>query len=217
MSTPTAGSTPIRPVPAEAARRVWEVTCNVLLSLLFLKFAINQGAIAWETLRISSILLVFKVSTDVLFYLTRSMPKGTSMSLYDWWVAIAGTGSILLFRAEDGGADRVAGQAIQLCGIALQVLSMLSLNRSIGMVAANRGVKTGGLYRFVRHPLYLSYCVAFLGFVMNHPTQHNLIVYIAAIGLWVLRLIAEERFLMKDPAYQEFAKRTQYRLIPYVY
>ena len=74
-----------------------------------------------------------------------------------------------------------------------------------------------GLYRFVRHPLYLSYVVAFAGYVINQPTAYNMIVYAVAVTLWVLRLVAEERFLMQDPAYREFAARTKWRLVPGVF
>jgi protein-S-isoprenylcysteine O-methyltransferase Ste14 len=213
MSTPAAATTPVV-LPSDAGRRLWEITCNVVLSLLFLQFAIQQARSLSEAFRLSTCLLLAKVSTDVVFYLIRKIPKGVSISLYDWCIGIIGTFAIVLFRPEEVGRDLLVGQVLQLGGIGLQVLAMLSLNRSIGMVAANRGVKTGGLYRFVRHPLYLSYVIAFLGYVINHPTDWNIGVYAAAVALWVLRLLAEERFLLKDPAYQEYAGRVRSRLVP---
>lgn len=217
MSAPSTSSVPNVTVPADAARRVWEIGCNVALSLLFLRFAVQQGQAAYETLRLSTCLVLAKVSTDVLFYLIRSLPKGVSVSLYDWCVGIIGTFAIVLFQPEAAGRDLLLGQVLQIGGIALQVLAMLSLNRSIGMVAANRGVKTSGLYRWVRHPLYLSYIVAFLGYVMNHPSCWNIGVYATAVGLWVLRLLAEERFLLQDPVYREYAQRVRTRLLPGVF
>jgi protein-S-isoprenylcysteine O-methyltransferase Ste14 len=201
-------------VCADARRRLWEIGCNIALSLLFLRFAAQQWEAAWETLRLSNILVFAKVSTDVLFYLIRRLPKGVSLSPYDWCVGILGTFAIVLFRPEAAGRDLALGQGLQLAGIALQVAAMLSLNRSIGMVAANRGVQTQGLYRWVRHPLYLSYIIAFLGYVVNHPSDWNLGVYAAAVALWILRLLAEERFLMQDPQYQAYCRRVRCRLLP---
>ena len=201
-------------VCADARRRLWEIGCNIALSLLFFRFAAQQWEAAWETLRLSNILLFAKVSTDVLFYLIRRLPKGVSLSPYDWCVGILGTFAIVLFRPEAAGRDLSLGQGLQLAGIALQVAAMLSLNRSIGMVAANRGVQTQGLYRWVRHPLYLSYIIAFLGYVVNHPSDWNLGVYAAAVALWILRLLAEERFLMQDPQYQAYCQRVRCRLLP---
>jgi protein-S-isoprenylcysteine O-methyltransferase Ste14 len=85
------------------------------------------------------------------------------------------------------------------------------------MTAAIRGVKTGGLYRLVRHPLYLSYSIAFGGFVLNQMTWHNTMIYSAALLLWVLRILAEERLLMRDPTYRGYAERVRWRLVPLVF
>lgn len=199
-----------------AATRRWlrEVCCNVLLSLLFLQFAVQHLRSAVDALRLSTILLLAKVSTDVVFYLIRRIPKDVSMSRYDWFVAIAGTYAIVLFKPVGHGTDVVVGQAMQMAGIALQVLAMLSLNRSIGIVAANRGIKTNGLYRFVRHPLYASYVLAFGGFVLSQPSLHNVCVYLAALLLWVLRLLAEEKFLLQDASYRAYAANVRWRMIP---
>jgi protein-S-isoprenylcysteine O-methyltransferase Ste14 len=216
MSTATSALAPSQS-SRNAARRAWEIACNVLLSLLFLRFAVAQGQALTETFRLSTLLLLAKVSTDVVFYLIRRLPKDTSFSVYDWVIGIAGTYAIVFFRPNEDGRDLLGGQVLQFGGLGLQVLAMLSLNRSIGMVPANRGVQTGGLYRWVRHPLYLSYVVAFLGYVVNHPSAYNIGVYAAAVALWVLRLKAEERFLRNDPAYREFAARVRWRLLPGVY
>lgn len=219
MSAQPASSsvTPAVAVPADASRRMWEICCNVGLSLIFLRFAVLQGYSLMETWRLSTLLLLAKVSTDFIFYLTRALPKGLSFNLYDWVIGLAGTYAIVLFRSEEGGADNLIGQTLQIGGIALQVVAMLSLNRSIGIVPANRGIKTHGLYRFVRHPLYCSYTIAFLGFVVNHPTTWNMGIYALALALWVLRLLAEEKFLLQDPQYQEYAGRVRSRLIPGVF
>ncbi|MBL8850998.1 MAG: isoprenylcysteine carboxylmethyltransferase family protein [Planctomycetaceae bacterium] len=198
-------------------RLIWEITCNVVLSLLFLQFAMEQGRAVTADFRLSTLLLLAKVSTDVVFYLIRRLPKETSFSLYDWLVGIAGTYAIVFFRPDTTGHDLLVGQALQFAGLGLQVLAMLSLNRSIGMVPANRGIQTGGLYRWIRHPLYCSYVVAFLGYVINHPSAYNIGVYAVAVALWVLRLRAEERFLLQDPAYREFAARIRWRLVPGVF
>lgn len=202
---------------APNARLLWEITCNVGLSLLFLQFAVEQGRSVLSDFRLSTLLLLAKVSTDVVFYLIRRMPKETSFSVYDWFIGIAGTYAIVFFRPDTDSHDLAAGQALQFGGLALQVLAMLSLNRSIGMVPANRGIQTGGLYRWIRHPLYCSYVVAFLGYVINHPSGYNVGVYVVAVALWVLRLQAEERFLLQDPAYRDFAARIRWRLIPGLY
>ena len=215
-SSPATSAAPGITLPA-GRRLLWELACNIGLSLFFLQFAVEQGRAALATWRLSTVLLLAKVSTDVVFYLIRRIPKETSFSLYDWIIGVGGTYAIVLFRSTGAGHDLLLGQVLQIVGILLQFLAMLSLNRSIGMVPANRGIQTRGLYRFVRHPLYLSYVVAFAGYVINQPTVYNMTIYAVAVTLWMLRLVAEERFLMQDPAYREFAARTKWRLLPGVF
>ena len=194
-------------------RLVREVFFNIVLSLLFLQFALLHAAHARETFRLSTVLLLIKVSADVLFYLTRRIPRDVSVSPYDWSVAIAGTWCTLFLMPAEQTQDLLFGQIVQIVGITLQILAMLSLNRSIGMVAANRGIQTQGLYRFVRHPMYLSYVVAYFGYVLNHPSMHNAGVYVAAVLFWVLRLLAEERFLLRSPDYQQYASKVRWRML----
>lgn len=198
-------------------RLFWEIGANIVLSLFFLQFLIANGREFLVTWRISTLLLVIKVATDVVFYLIRRVPKEVSISPYDWAIALLGTYMVAFFRPEQHGSDLLAAQVLQTVGLLMQVAGMLSLNTSIGITAANRGVKTGGMYRFVRHPLYLSYVLAYGGFLCNQPTWHNAMIYFAAVLLWVLRLMAEERLLMRDEAYREYSQRVRWRLIPFVF
>ena len=202
---------------AESTRRTREILTNVALALFFLQFAIAHGAHAMTAFRLSTFLLMIKISTDVFFYLIRKVPEGVSVSLYDWVIAIAGTYFIMFLTPVSNTADNLLGTAMQFTGMGMQILGMLSLNRSIGIVAANRGVKTSGMYKYVRHPLYLSYLISFLGFVINQFSLLNVLVYSVAVLLWVLRLRAEEDFLMKSEEYRDFAEQTRWRLIPGLY
>jgi protein-S-isoprenylcysteine O-methyltransferase Ste14 len=198
-------------------RLLWEMAGNVALSLFFLQFLLVHGQQFLITHRISTLLLVIKVATDVVFYLIRRMPKEISISPYDWGVGLLGTYMVAFFRPEAAGSDLLAAQALQTLGMLLQVAGMLSLNTSIGITAANRGVKTGGMYRLVRHPLYLSYVLAYGGYLLNQLSWHNAMIYTAAVLLWVLRLMAEERLLMRDETYRSYAQRVRWRLIPLVF
>jgi protein-S-isoprenylcysteine O-methyltransferase Ste14 len=42
----------------------------------------------------------------------------------------------------------------------------------------------------------------------------NAILYLAALAIQIARLKREERILMLDPAYQAYAARVRYRLLP---
>ena len=218
MTAPAASPRFASPIePAEAGRRLWETLCNVALAVLFLRFAMLHGQTAYHTLRLSSFLLLAKVTIDVYFFLTRSLPKGVSLSIYDWFIGITGTFLIVLFQSSSQSTDHWLGHTLQFAGMFLQLAGILSLNKSFGIVAANRGVKTSGMYRFVRHPLYFSYAIAYAGYILNHPTNWNFMIYAASFTLWALRLIAEERFLMQDEEYREYALKVRSRLIPGIF
>jgi protein-S-isoprenylcysteine O-methyltransferase Ste14 len=99
-------------------------------------------------------------------------------------------------------------------GVALSILAKLSLRRSFGLVAANRGIKSGGLYRFVRHPMYMAYMVNHIGYLMLYLSPWNVAIYaLAWILLW-MRTDEEEKLLRADPAYREYAAKVRSRLIP---
>ena len=168
-----------------------------------------------QAFRLSTLLVLVKVSADTLFHLFRAPAKKISRSYYAWLIGIAGAFTILFFQSVQG-TDTFLATAIQIVGLMLQVASMFSLNRSIGFVAANRGIKTNGMYRFVRHPLYFAYTIAFFGFLLNHFTIWNLCIYMAMVLALYLRTYCEEQVLREDAEYQQYAKRVRWRLLPFV-
>jgi len=108
----------------------------------------------------------------------------------------------------------ILGNALQLIGGLLVLAATLRLGRSFGIVAANRGIQTGGLYRIVRHPIYAAYVLAFGGFMLAHPSLNNVVILASWLIVQVLRVRAEERLLMQDEAYTIYAAQVRYRLIP---
>jgi protein-S-isoprenylcysteine O-methyltransferase Ste14 len=106
------------------------------------------------------------------------------------------------------------GNMLQLVGGLLALTATLWLGRSFGIVAANRGIQTNGLYRVVRHPIYAAYILAFGGFVLAHPSLLNEIILVGWLMVQVLRVRAEERLLMQDTRYAAYMAQVRYRLIP---
>lgn len=75
-------------------------------------------------------------------------------------------------------------------------------------------MKRGGPYRLVRHPMYLGYFMTQLGFLLSSFTVLNLVLYLIAWALQLLRIIEEERFLSLDPAYQLYSRTVKFRIFP---
>lgn len=106
---------------------------------------------------------------------------------------------------------------ISAIGLGIVVLGKLSLGRSFGLVPANRGIVCSGLYRFVRHPIYLGYLLTHIGFVVANPADWNLCILAAADIALMMRAVREERTLAQDPEYRSYMQRVRWRVVPGVF
>jgi protein-S-isoprenylcysteine O-methyltransferase Ste14 len=197
-------------------RGLWLAFCNLTLATYFGLFAYAHALNFLRYRRVSNLLIVAKESLDALFFLARRAPLDTSKSPYHWAVGIGATFGPTMFRPVETPLDLASGQLLQSVGLLLQVIGIASLNRSFGIVAANRGIKTSGLYRYVRHPLYSAYILQHMGYVINSLSVRNCLVFGVVTLLQLMRMTIEERFLSQDPAYAEYMQRTRWRLIPFV-
>ena len=166
-------------------------------------------------------LIMVAETAVVIFVLLRRPTDAISLRLGDWLLAITATCAPLLIQPADTPAALHAliplGVGLAVAGNAVQLAAKLFLRRSFGIAPANRGIKTGGMYKIVRHPMYAGYLLVHIGILLLMPTALNFTIY--AISWWaqILRLLAEERLLGQDPAYRELMTKTRWRLIPGVF
>ena len=155
---------------------------------------------------------------SVAFVLARRRGE-MKLTPYAFLIAIGGTALPLLVRPYGGVqlAPEPITSMLMVGGLVVAISAKLFLNRSFGMVAANRGVKRGGPYRVVRHPMYLGYITTQIGFLLASFSVLNLGLYCLAWLFQILRIREEEKLLMADPAYADFARVVRRRLIPGVY
>ena len=90
----------------------------------------------------------------------------------------------------------------------------MSLGRSFGLIPANRGIVSTGLYRLVRHPIYLGYLITHVAFVAANPTLWNLALLLTADIALLARAVCEERTLARDDAYRHYQTRVRWRVVP---
>jgi len=50
--------------------------------------------------------------------------------------------------------------------------------------------------------------------MLNNPLLWNFAVYAVVMVLLVMRILAEERILMGDPAYDAYSRQVRFRLLP---
>jgi len=186
----------------------------IVVALGLLTFASYKKFEASGSLNWLGLLIVNAVF--VAMYVSRRDATNISQSPALWLLAFAGTCLPLALRPTAPSSWAAAGNILQLAGILSILASMLSLQRSFGIVPAHRGIRTQGLYHIVRHPLYASELVWMLGFAIANPSPWNIGLWLFDCGLQFTRACAEERFLGVDPLYSEYRARVKYRLVPLV-
>ncbi|MGD2133640.1 MAG: isoprenylcysteine carboxylmethyltransferase family protein [Maricaulaceae bacterium] len=163
------------------------------------------------------LMLILSEGVIVGFILARRPTDRFSMNPRDWAIAFGGTLAGLLVGPGGEPISVVAGTTFLCLGLAIHLGAKLSLRRSFGLVAADRGVMVGGFYRFVRHPMYFGYFVAHCGYLLAAPSLWNLSVYLANWALLAARILAEEKVLKQNPEYVAYAEQVRYRVIPGVF
>jgi protein-S-isoprenylcysteine O-methyltransferase Ste14 len=126
-------------------------------------------------------------------------------------------GSGLPLLARPGDVALIPEQAalgLTAIGGVIAIWAKMALRRSFGAIAANRGVKRGGPYRIVRHPMYLGYIIIQIGFLLGYFSLPLLALYVVLWAVQILRIREEEKVLLQDAAYREFAKDVPRRLVP---
>jgi len=190
---------------------------NCALAIVFSLFALAHVQNFIEAPRLSLALLVGMETILVALFLTRKDADETLYSWQAWLTTVAGTMFPLLLRPAAIAEDMLIGQFVQTAGVAIQIGALVALNRSMGLLPAHRGVKTSGVYRIVRHPLYAGYAIVLIGYLISNWSPYNAALIIGGMGFQVLRIRYEELLLRGFPAYVSFAGRTRWRLLPYVW
>jgi protein-S-isoprenylcysteine O-methyltransferase Ste14 len=99
----------------------------------------------------------------------------------------------------------------------LSIVCLVTLGKRFGVRPAMRGLITHGPYRVVRHPLYLSYVIAAIGFNLQVWNLATLLLVLLGWSAMVYRIVAEERVLSRNAGWPVYAGLVRYRLIPGVW
>jgi methanethiol S-methyltransferase len=204
-------------VPPPPGDRLLPIGINVLL---FSVFALHHSVLA----RSGAKAVVRRVLPSEL---ERSAYAWVSSVIFlavcTWWQPVPG----VLYELH--GSWRAIGWTVQLAGIVLtirasrrlDVLDLAGVRAVERSGRADRGeapvLNTGGLYGFVRHPLYFSWVL----FVFGTPTMTGTRASFAVISTLYLMLAIpfEERGLVETfgSDYNVYRQRVRTRMIPWIY
>jgi protein-S-isoprenylcysteine O-methyltransferase Ste14 len=109
------------------------------------------------------------------------------------------------------------GVALQTVGLLVQVTAKVVLGRCFGLLPAVRGIVTRGPYKLVRHPIYMGYLIAHIGFLAANFSLRNALVLAVLYAAQVWRMHREELALSTDASYVAYQRNVRWRLVPGIY
>jgi len=204
---------------AVVKRDLGDLAAKVCILTLFSAMATRLATDFVETGHITGLLLLASEALVVAFTLVRRPAGAVDRTWTARTLTMFSTFCPPLLRpvAVAALASESLTVMISAGGLMIVVLGKLSLGRSFGLTPANRGIVCSGVYRFVRHPIYLGYLITHVGFVLAYPAGWNLAVLLAADVALILRAICEERTLALDPSYRAYMTRVRWRIVPGVF
>jgi protein-S-isoprenylcysteine O-methyltransferase Ste14 len=212
-------------IPARLAERrprtrdLGEVASKIAIVTLFSFMAMRLAKDAAATGHVTGILLLVSEALVVALTLVRRAAGSVDRTLHARLLTAVAAFGPPLVRPDAFGAIAPESVTIALSSIGLMVVvtGKLTLGRSFGLAPANRGVVSSGVYRLVRHPIYLGYLITHVGFLLANPNIWNVVVLAAADVALMLRARCEERTLVADEAYRSYMERVHWRVVPGVF
>jgi protein-S-isoprenylcysteine O-methyltransferase Ste14 len=189
--------------------------------LLFCVTAIELGIlfVLTPTFTITDWIYVLQHFIVLGIALTRPQPKLRDYSLASSMAVVVAYAypyaqAIYLRWSPGYVASPAAGLVLVTLAAALSLVSLLTMGRRFGVRPALRGLVTNGPYRFVRHPMYLSYVIGDIGYNLQ---EWNFVTLLLVLVGWIsllYRIHAEERLISQGAEWPAYAALVRYRLLP---
>ena len=196
-----------------------DLAARLLIGALFTLMAMNIGADFLQTGRVTGLLLLASETLVVVFTIFRRSAAIVDRSVE---ARVLTTVSLLgppLVRPALVAplAPEVLTVVLSAVGLLVVIGGKLSLGRSFGLIPANRGIVSTGLYRLVLHQIYMRYLITHTAFAFANPTVWNFAVLIGADIALMARAVCEERTLARDAAYREYQQVVRWRVVPGIF
>lgn len=159
---------------------------------------VGFGAVAlyrWhQTQLLFFLLLVLRDFTAGYFFLKRNVAHEKA-ALVPSVLAYVSSAMPLLYLGPVGASKALflGADLLFIVGFLMVAFATLELGTSIGISPANRGLVRSGIYRYVKHPMYLGYVISEVGLVLLNPL--NLMIFGISVSLYFIRSKLENKIL----------------------
>jgi protein-S-isoprenylcysteine O-methyltransferase Ste14 len=157
----------------------------------------------------------------------------TGTKRWDWFILIAYT-ALMFIVPIVAGLDYGNGAApdfhliIRVIGLMLLCLGFgwlawsMAANKffepTVRIQTDQQVVASDGPYRYLRHPGYFGVVLQFLAAPLALGSVYAFIPALLGIALFIVRVVLEDAALQRElPGYAEYAQRTRYRLLPFMW
>jgi protein-S-isoprenylcysteine O-methyltransferase Ste14 len=185
----------------------------VTLAELVLLFLLTPTFTIADWIYVSQHLLVLGIA------LTRTQPEVQDRSLFSSISVVVAYAypyaQVAYLRWVPGSpAWPEGGLVLVVLAAFLSFTSLFSLGRLFGVWPALRGLAMRGPYRLVRHPMYLAYVIADIGYNLQEWNLGTALLVMAGWASLFYRIHAEERILCQDPGWSTYVALVRHRLLP---
>jgi protein-S-isoprenylcysteine O-methyltransferase Ste14 len=204
---------------AAPSRDYADNAARVVIIGLFSFMAARIGANYLETGRLTGLLLLASEALVVVLTVFRRAPATVDRSLRArllTTLAMIGPPLVRPAALTPLVADAFTA-AISGVGLLVVIGGKVSLGRSFGLIPANRGIVSSGLYRLVRHPIYMGYLITHVAFLAANPTTYNIGLLVMSDLALLARAVCEERTLALDEEYRAYQTRVRWRVLPGIF
>lgn len=189
--------------------------------LLFGVTVVELGILLWTTpaFGIADWIYVSQHLLVLGFALTRTVPRAQDRSPLSAAAVVVSYAYpyaqvIYIKWVPDEPVWVTGGLVLVTLAACLSCASLITLGRRFGIRPALRNLVTRGPYRIVRHPIYLSYVLADLGYNLQGWNSGTVLMVLAGWASLIYRIRAEERVLAQDAGWSSYAGRVRSRLLP---